>query len=99
VMQAGVAFKYEAGGPVGIFKNKKALVLFTSGGSYSEKKYSGKYPDWDTISLLSEIEFSFMGFSDIEVVSATTADASKKQQNIDEAKLKASKILKGWGLQ
>ncbi|MBN2681519.1 MAG: NAD(P)H-dependent oxidoreductase [Bacteroidales bacterium] len=98
VMQAGVAFEYGPNGPVGLFKNKKALVLFTSGGSYSEKKYSGKYPDWDTISLLSEIEFSFMGFSDVEVVSASTSDSGKKQQNIDLAKQKASEILKGWGV-
>lgn len=98
VMQAGVAFEYGPNGPVGLFKNKKALVLYTSGGTYNEDSFSKKYPNWDTISLLSSIEFAFMGFDETKVVSASTSNPEAKQSNIDKAKGEISEVLKEWGL-
>ncbi|NSW44425.1 MAG: NAD(P)H-dependent oxidoreductase [Bacteroidales bacterium] len=98
VMQKGVAFDYGEKGPIGLFKNKKALTIFTSGGEYSNCQVSLNYPEWDTYTFLSKIEFKFMGFSQVEVVSAAVANPHNKDKNIFAAKNKIMQILKDWKL-
>jgi len=98
VMQKGVAFEYSDTGPKGLYKNKKALTIFTSGGEYSDYLVSLKYPEWDTYTFLSKIEFSFMGFSHIEVLSASMANPLNKEKNIFMAKNKIVQVLKDWNL-
>ncbi len=74
---------------------KKALTLFTSGGEYSDKV--GKdYPDWDTVSALSKINFGFMGFDEAKVVTAATANAEKLDENLKKAESEIEKIVAKW---
>jgi len=96
VMQKGVAFEYGEKGPYGLFKGKKALVVYTNGGVYSFDKFSPNYPDWDTYKLLATIEFKFMGFDDIKIVSASTGNAEFVSKNLYEAKNEISSILSSW---
>jgi FMN-dependent NADH-azoreductase len=96
VIQKGVAFDYGEKGPIGLHKGKKALTVFTSAGSYSTDKVTTNYPEWDTYSLLSRIEFGYMGFSEIEVVSASTGNPDKLEENVNLAKIKIEGILKRW---
>lgn len=96
VIQKGVAFDYGAKGPFGMHKGKKALTVFTSSGSYSTEKVTANYPEWDTYSFQSKIEFGYMGFSEIEVVSASTGNLEKVEGNISEAKHKLDIILNKW---
>lgn len=96
VIQKGVAFEYGPNGPYGLFKGKKALTVFTSGGSYSNEKVTLIYPEWDTYSMLSKILFGYMGFSETEVVSASTGNSKKTEGNLNEAKIKLDEILTKW---
>ncbi len=98
VMQKGVAFDYGEKGPLGLFKNKKALTIFTSAGEYSCKQVSTNYPEWDTYSFLAKIEFAYMGFNAIEVVTASTGNPNSKDKNIHIAKSRIEEVLKNWKL-
>ena len=96
IIQKGIAFEYGAKGPYGMFKGKKALTVFTSGGSYSSEKVTANYPEWDSYTFLSKIEFSFMGFDEVEVISASTANSEMADKNLHEAKLKIDQLLSKW---
>jgi len=98
VMQKGIAFDYGDKGPFGKFTKKKALTVFTSGGEYSCKQVTTNYPEWDTFSFLTKIEFTFMGFKEIEVVTASTSNPNNKEKNIHSAKNRIEEILKTWNL-
>lgn len=98
VMQRGVAFDYGEKGPYGLFKEKKALTIFTSAAEYSCKQVSSKYPEWDTYSFLSKIEFTFMGFNSIEVVTASTGNPNNKDKNLHVAKTRIEEVFKKWKL-
>lgn len=98
VMQKGVAFDYGTNGPFGKFKDKKALTIFTSGGEYSCKQVTTSYPEWDTYSFLSKIEFTFMGFNEIEVVTSSTSNPHNKDKNMHSAKMRIDEILNNWNL-
>ncbi len=96
IIQKGIAFDYGATGPFGMFKGKKALTLYTSAGSYSTEKVTANYPEWDSYTFLSKIEFSFMGFDEIEVISASIGNAETIDENLNNAKLKIDQVLTKW---
>ncbi|MBL7885001.1 MAG: NAD(P)H-dependent oxidoreductase [Bacteroidia bacterium] len=101
VLQHGETFKYGAKGPEGLMKGKKALTIYTSGGGYSADKATHEYPNWDTLTVLSKIEFSFMGYSEIEIIGAQgTLNASPgyKEKAIADASEKVKKIAEKWNL-
>lgn len=94
VIQKGVAFDYGPKGPYGMHQGKKALTMFTSAGTYSNEKVTTKYPEWDSYSMQIKILFGYMGFSEIEVISASTGNPDKTEQNLHEAKQKIETVLK-----
>jgi len=96
IIAKGETFEYGATGPVGLLKNKKALTLYTSGGTYSKEKVTLNFPELDTLSLLSKIEFSFIGFEQVEVISASTANAATLDENIKNAQDQIKTIVDKW---
>jgi FMN-dependent NADH-azoreductase len=95
VMQKGVAFDYGPKGPFGKFTGKKGLVVYTSAGKYTADKASTEYPDWNTLSVLSKIEFSFMGM-EAEVIGASIGNPAEKEANIEDAKKKIDTVIGKW---
>ncbi|HLD44578.1 MAG TPA: NAD(P)H-dependent oxidoreductase, partial [bacterium] len=83
VMQKGVTWSIGSKGFEGLMKGKKALVLTSSGGVYE-----GPMVSWEHSTTLAKTEFSFMGFSDVRVISAAglNMDPQKTDQIIDDAK-------------
>jgi FMN-dependent NADH-azoreductase len=99
VMQHGKTFQYGAHGPEGLMKGKKALTIYTSGGGYSSEKVAADYPNWDTLTVLSKIEFTFMGFSEIEIVGAQgTLNPAEgaKEKSLNNAIDKLKTIAHNW---
>jgi len=96
IMQKGMAFDYGPTGPFGMYKGKKSLTVYTSGGSYTPDKVSINYPEWNTLELLAKIEFAFMGFEKAEVIGATTSNPKMKEENMDTAKAKIDAVLNEW---
>jgi len=99
VIQHGETFKYGANGPEGLMKGKKALTIYTSGGRYAADKTTHEYPNWDTLTVLSKIELSYLGYSEIEVIGAQgtlNPTPGFKEQVINEATEKVNAIAKKW---
>jgi len=99
VMQHGKTFQYGANGPEGLMKGKKALTIYTSGGGYSAEKVAADYPNWDTLTVLSKIEFTFMGFSEIEIVGAQgtlNPAPGAKEKSLTNAIEKLKTIANNW---
>ena len=75
---------------------KKALTLFTSGGIYSQDHFNLDYPNWNTISLLSKINFGFMGFDEAETVQTSLRDAATEVERLAEVKKQIQQVVKKW---
>lgn len=75
---------------------KKALVLFTSGGVYSEDKFNFDYPNWNSISLMYKANFNFMGFDDSEIIGASLRDETKKEASLNQVKSRLHAIVSKW---
>ncbi len=64
VVRAGRAFSYGAQGPLGLLKNKKAVVVVSRGGIYSE----GPMQAFDFQENYLKSVLGFIGISEVEVV-------------------------------
>ena len=79
-----------------LMAGRKALTLYTSGGSYDSETFNLQYPNWDTITLLSKINFGFMGFDEAQVIGASLSNESKVAAILAESGEKIDKIVKKW---
>lgn len=77
-----------------LMSGHKALVLFTSGGIYSEDKFDLNYPNWNAIAFNAKVNFGFMGFDDSEVIG--TSLRQNAEENLNEVKGKIQKTLAKW---
>ncbi len=75
---------------------KKVLTLFTSGGIYSENTFNFDYPNWNSITLMTKANFSFMGFDESEIIGTSLRDEATEAERLNEAKSKISTIVKKW---
>ena len=96
VLQKGKAFDYGASGPFGMLTDKKALSIYTSGGSYTDDKVTIDYPNWNTLKFLTKINFGFAGFNEAEVIGASTANPQKLEANLSEAKKEIDRVIAKW---
>jgi len=77
-----------------LMAGRNALVLFTSGGIYSEDKFDLNYPNWNAIALNAKVNFSFMGFDNSEVIG--TSLRQNAEENLAQVKEKIQQTLKLW---
>ena len=87
VIFKGETFDYGAK----MMAGKNALVLFTSGGIYSEDVFNFDYPNWNSISLTAAANFSFMGFDNHKVIGTSLRD--KEVERLEEIKGKIADAL------
>ena len=79
-----------------LMAGKKALTLFTAGGIYSEDAFGPDYPNWNTINLLSKINFGFMGFDEAEVLGTSLRDPANQAERLAQSKEKIGAIVSKW---
>lgn len=91
VIQSGKTFKYTESGFEGLLKNKKALVITTSGGDYASNSA------WDFSTPLVQGQFSFMGM-ETKVITAGGMSLSedKTNESLNNAKSKIESIVETW---
>lgn len=77
VMLKGQTWDITQKGYEGFLKGKKALILMASGGVYE-----GEMAAWEHAATLAEIEFKFMGFSEVRKV--LLQGVNKMADKIDE---------------
>jgi FMN-dependent NADH-azoreductase len=93
VMQKGVTFGIETYGQIATSNaGKKALTLISSGGVYSNKSY----PNKEHVLSLSNLEFQYMGYSDVRGILAEGMDMSEefKQTNLNKSICQVQEIEK-----
>lgn len=94
VMLKGQTWDAADGKYFGLMTGKKALIIVSSGGSYTREPMM----NWEHAVSLSKIEFQFMGFSDIRGILNEGMNAEDKiqhanfQKSLDEVR----KIAKEW---
>jgi FMN-dependent NADH-azoreductase len=64
VVRAGLTFRYGAGGPEGLVRNKRAIVVVSRGGVYSD----GPMKQFDFQEAYLKSVLGFIGITDFEVV-------------------------------
>jgi len=64
VVRAGLTFRYGAGGPEGLVRNKRAIVVVSRGGVYSD----GPMKQYDFQEGYLKSVLGFIGITDVEVV-------------------------------
>ena len=95
VMQKGVTFGTEMDGQIATSNvGKKALTLISSGGVYSNKSY----PNKEHALSLSNLEFQYMGYSDVRGILAEGMEMSEeiKQTNLNKSIYQVQEIAKEW---
>lgn len=92
-----VAFKGETFDPgKKMMAGKKILTIFTSGGVYPEDKFGLDFPNWNGLILTAKASFTYMGFDEVEFVSASLRDPATKDEKLAEAQKKIEEIVKKW---
>lgn len=93
IMQKGRTWDIGESGYIGLMKEKKALILTTSGGVYENEMAR-----WEHSESLMKTEFQFMGFSHVESISAAGINMipAKAEEIINHAKSKITEILSNW---
>jgi FMN-dependent NADH-azoreductase len=95
VMQKGVTFRNETDGQIAISNaGKKALTLISSAGVYSNKSSSNR----EHALSLSNLEFQYMGYSDVRGILAEGMEMSEetKQINLNKSICQVQEIAKEW---
>ena len=73
VARVGVTFKYTEKGPVGLLENKRAIIVFASGGTQA-----GSAIDFATPYLKHVL--GFIGITDVDVIAADQLGASADEK-------------------
>jgi FMN-dependent NADH-azoreductase len=91
VLRAGETFRYSAAGPEGLLKGKRALVIETRGGKYSE----GPAAVMDSQEPHLRTLLNFIGISDVTFVRAEglAIDPDARGAAIEAARLKIGELL------
>jgi FMN-dependent NADH-azoreductase len=90
VIRGGETFDRQDGNYVGLMAGKRAVVLVAAGGTYRSGSGVGPWfgPAWEHAVRLAELEFRFMGFSEIHGVLAegqVIGDAGRSTRFLEEA--------------
>ena len=91
VLRAGITFRYTETGPVGLLKGKRAIVVETRGGQYSEgpgQAMDAQEPHLRTL-------LGFMGITDVTFVRAEKLALGQqaREQSIGAARAQLSEVI------
>jgi len=95
IILKGETFDMGEKGFIGLMKDKKALILMSSGGVYK-----GENNPYDYATGLAKLTFEFMGFSPVELIMAQGMDMQTvdNKEVIVQAQEKVREIASEWGV-
>jgi len=93
VMLKGETWDVAETGYVGLMQGKKALVLMASGGAYD-----GDYAPYEHALSLAQVEFGFLGFDDVQCVSAQGMNLfpDRAEEIVAEQQTKVREVAASW---
>jgi FMN-dependent NADH-azoreductase len=91
ISRVGRTFSYGANGPTGLLKGKRAIVILSSGGVYSE----GPAQPLDFNGTYIRSVLGFLGITDVELITAegVSMGEEKAKQTVSQAQEKISAIV------
>jgi FMN-dependent NADH-azoreductase len=91
VLRAGITFRYSESGPVGLLQGKRAIVIETRGGQYSE----GPMQMMDSQEPHLRTLLGFMGIADVTFIHAEmlALGPDVRQRSVDVARKKLGDVL------
>ncbi len=91
IVRVGKTFQYTATGPKGMIEGKKAIIILSSGGIYSEGP--AKAMDFQETYLRAVL--GFIGITDVEAITiaGTSMGPEKAEQSMEDAKARAGTIM------
>ena len=93
VMLKGQTWDTKDGSYVGLMSGKKALTMVSAGANYE----NGQMASWEHALSLANLEFKFMGYSDIRGILAGGMGAeSTRSSNIEKSIKQAQSIAQEW---
>ncbi|NHH97620.1 hypothetical protein DYY66_0921 [Candidatus Nitrosotalea sp. FS] len=94
VMLKGKTWDAKNGSYMGLMNGKKALTVVSAGGNYE----NGPMASWEHALSLTNLEFKFMGYSDIRGILAggMNGEESIKLSNLDKSIKQAKSIAQEW---
>jgi FMN-dependent NADH-azoreductase len=92
VSVTGLTFKYTDNGPVGLLKNKKAVVIMTTGGEYLDPPYD----QLDFASKYVTTMLRFFGVEEVSLIAAQRLDiiGEDVEKLVSDAQKKAEELAK-----
>jgi FMN-dependent NADH-azoreductase len=78
-----------------MMKGKKALVLYTSGGMYSEN-FNFDYPNWNSLLFNYKVNFGYMGYDETEVIGTSLRDEKTRAERLEQMKEKIREVVSRW---
>ena len=93
VMLKGKTWDAKNGNYVGLMNGKKALTMVSSGADYE----NGPMASWEHALSLSNLEFKFMGYSDIRgILAGGMGSESTRSSNLEKSVKQAKSIAQEW---
>jgi len=88
----GITFKYTENGAVGLLKNKKAVVIMSTGGEYLNPPFD----QWDFASKYVTTMFKFFGVEDVSLIAAQRLDiiGEDVEKRVSDAMKEAEQLAK-----
>jgi len=79
-----------------MMRGKRILTIYSSGGVYSNEKFSFEYPNWNSMSLLAKATFNFMGFDEVITVGTSLRDDENYKNNLPKISSEIRQIADNW---
>jgi len=86
IARVGETFSYSENGPEGLLKNKKAIVIITSGGNYTQAPYDSM----DFVTPVIKRVLNFVGIDDVQIIQAPNMASAGEAQDASIATAKAN---------
>jgi len=88
----GITFKYTENGAVGLLKNKKAVVIMSTGGEY----LTPPFDQWNFASTYVTTMFKFFGVEDVSLIAAQRLDiiGEDVEKRVSDAMKEAEQLAK-----
>jgi len=88
----GITFKYTENGAVGLLKNKKAVVIMSTGGEYLTQPFD----QWNFASTYVTTMFKFFGVEDVSLIAAQRLDiiGEDVEKRVSDAMKEAEQLAK-----
>lgn len=79
-----------------MMQGKRILTIYSSGGVYSNEKFNFEHQNSNSISLLANATFKFMGFDEVKTIGTSLRDSESYKNNLPKISSEIKEIADNW---